>query len=90
MMKPVFLSLVLVSLGACANITAPEVAGQAARDTLPDAPDAWTMAGERVGPVQAGWIAMLDDPVLDALVEEALANNRNLQAAAANVQRSWA
>lgn len=90
MMKPVLLSLVLVSLGACANITAPEIAGQAARETLPDAPDTWAMAGERVGPVQAGWIARLEDPVLDALVEEALANNRNLQAAAANVQRSWA
>ncbi|MEM9179230.1 MAG: efflux transporter outer membrane subunit [Pseudomonadota bacterium] len=90
MMKPFLLSCALVSLAACATITTPETAGQAARDSLPDAPNAWAMAGERVGPVQAGWIAQLEDPVLDALVEEALANNRNLQAAAANVQRSWA
>ena len=90
MMKPLLLSCALVSLAACATITSPETAGQAARDSLPDAPNAWAMAGERVGPVQAGWIAQLEDPVLDALVEEALANNRNLQAAAANVQRSWA
>ncbi|MEM7639855.1 MAG: efflux transporter outer membrane subunit [Pseudomonadota bacterium] len=90
MMKPFLLSCTLVSLAACANITTPETAGQVARDSLPDAPNAWAMAGERVGPVQAGWIAQLEDPVLDALVEEALANNRNLQAAAANVQRSWA
>lgn len=90
MMKPFLLSCALVSLAACTTITTPETAGQAARDSLPDAPNAWAMAGERVGPVQAGWIAQLEDPVLDALVEEALANNRNLQAAAANVQRSWA
>ena len=90
MMKPFFLSCALMSLVACANITSPETAGQAARGSLPDAPNAWAMAGERVGVVQAGWIAQLEDPVLDALVEEALANNRNLQAAAANVQRSWA
>ncbi len=90
MMKPFLLSCALVSLAACATITSPETAGQAARDSLPDAPNAWAMAGERVGPVQAGWIAQLEDPVLDALVEEALANNRNLRAAAANVQRSWA
>ena len=90
MMKPILLSGALMSLVACANITAPDVAGQVARDGLPDAPNAWAEAGERVGPVQSGWIARLEDPVLDALVEEALANNRNLQAAAANVQRSWA
>ncbi|MEM7458500.1 MAG: efflux transporter outer membrane subunit [Pseudomonadota bacterium] len=90
MIKPIFLSLTVASLAACANITPPDIAGQAARQTLPDSPNAWAMAEERVGPVQAGWIAKLEDPVLDALVEEALANNRNLQAAAANVQRSWA
>ncbi|MEO1187966.1 MAG: efflux transporter outer membrane subunit [Pseudomonadota bacterium] len=90
MMKPIWVCLAVASLSACVSITPPDVAGQVARDSLPDAPTAWTMAGERVGPVQAGWIAQLEDPVLDALVDEALANNRNLQAAAANVQRSWA
>lgn len=90
MMRSVFFSFTLASLAACANITAPDTAGLSARASLPGAPDAWAMAGERVGAVQAGWIAELEDPVLDALVAEALANNRNLQAAAANVQRSWA
>jgi NodT family efflux transporter outer membrane factor (OMF) lipoprotein len=48
------------------------------------------MASERVGPVEAGWLTKLDDPVLMDLVVEAQLNNRNLQAAAANVERSWA
>ena len=77
-------------LSACASITAPGEAGQAARASLPDTPNIWSSASERVGEVEVGWIAALDDPVLTALVEEAQANNRNLQAAAANVERSWA
>ena len=90
MMKPLLLSSALFTIGACASITTLSEAGSAARASLPDAPDAWAMASDRVGPVSAGWIAQLDDPVLTALVEEAMANNRNLQRAAANVQRSWA
>ena len=78
------------STAACASITTPKDAANAARATLPDAPDAWAMASERVGSVEAGWLSKLEDPLLDALVQEALANNRNLQGAAANVQRSWA
>ena len=90
MIKLLLPALLLTSTAACASITAPQDAANAARATLPDAPDAWAMASDRVGPVEAGWLAKLEDPLLDALVQEALANNRNLQAAAANVQRSWA
>lgn len=90
MIRPLFIVVSLTGLAACANITPPGEAGQVARESLPEAPNAWAMASERLGPVEAGWVAKLDDPVLSALVEEALANNRNLQAAAANVQRSWA
>ena len=90
MMKSLLICAALGSLAACATITAPSEAANAARATLPDTPDAWATASERVGPVSAGWIAELNDPVLSALVEEAMVNNRNLQAAAANVQRSWA
>ena len=90
MMKTLLSSACVLGLVACASITAPQDAANAARATLPDTPDAWDMASERVGEVEAGWLANLNDPVLDRLVIEALANNRNLQAAAANVQRSWA
>lgn len=82
--------LALLSVTACASITSPEIAGQAARADLPDTPNAWAIASERIGPVEAGWIDQLGDPILSDLVQEAMANNRNLQGAAANVQRSWA
>ncbi|MEL7107843.1 MAG: efflux transporter outer membrane subunit [Pseudomonadota bacterium] len=90
MMRSLLFLFTATALSACATITTPEEAGAAARASLPETPNAWAMASERVGPVEAGWIGQLDDPVLSALVEEALANNRNLQSAAANVQRSWA
>ncbi|MEL7545128.1 MAG: efflux transporter outer membrane subunit [Pseudomonadota bacterium] len=78
------------ALAACATPTAPEMAGQIARDSVPPPPDVWVSASETIGDVDVGWIEQLDDPVLTALVEEAQSNNKNLQAAAANVERSWA
>ncbi|MEO0983012.1 MAG: efflux transporter outer membrane subunit [Pseudomonadota bacterium] len=75
---------------ACASITSPEDAAAAARGSLPDTPDAWASAADRVGEVEVGWIARMDDPVLRGLVVEAQNNNRNLQAAAANVESAWA
>ena len=81
----------VAALDACATPTAPEIAGAAARASVPGAEgDVWAMASESVGDVEVGWLAELEDPVLTALVEEAQANNKNLQAAAANVERSWA
>lgn len=90
MIKSLLPALLIACVSGCASITAPQDAANAARATLPDAPDTWAMTSERIGPVEAGWLAKLEDPLLDALVREALANNRNLQSAAANVQRSWA
>lgn len=77
-------------LSACANIASREEAGAAARAGLPETPKAWAMAQEAIGEVEVGWVASFNDPLLTALVEEAQANNKNLQVAAANVERSWA
>lgn len=77
-------------LAACASATSREDAGAAARASLPQTPQAWASAQEKLGDVEVGWIASFNDPVLTALVDEAQANNRNLQIAAANVDRSRA
>ncbi len=79
-----------ISLSACANITSREEAGEAARASLPDVPRVWATAQETVGDVQVGWISTFQDETLTALVREAQANNKNILAAAANVERSWA
>ena len=82
--------LATVALAGCANITSIGDAGLFARDAAPAAPGAWASAQETIGEVEVGWLAAFDDPLLTALVEEAQENNRNLQAAAANVDRAQA
>ena len=70
-----------IALVACASITSREEAGAAARASLPETPAIWATAQETVGDVQVGWIETIGDATLSALVREAQANNRNLQAA---------
>ncbi|MBT5239477.1 MAG: TolC family protein [Rhodospirillaceae bacterium] len=84
------IAVVLVLLAACSSPNSSQQAGSVAQGSLPTVPDLWASTSERVGQVEVGWVAALNDPVLTALVEEAQQNSRNLQAAAANVERSWA
>lgn len=90
MIRTLAIVISICALGACASITPPTEAAEQAQASLPDLPNAWASASERVGEVEAGWLEDLSDPVLMGLVREAQSNNRNLQAAAANVERSWA
>lgn len=79
------------SLTACASVEAIDgEAREIASNSIPETPQTWAAVAERVGDVEVGWISAFEDPVLEDLIEEALANNKNLQAAAANVDRSWA
>ena len=78
-----------VLIGACATVEpAREEARAIASEQVRDTPDYWTAAAARVGDVEAGWVDAFDDPTLVALVAEAQANNRDLRAAALNVERS--
>ena len=51
-------------------------------------PDRWAASSwdELPGPVPAGWVAAFGDPQLEAIVAEALAQNQNLQSAAAQLE----
>jgi len=62
---------------------------QAVELESPATPASWgTDSG--TGAVQVGWIDSFNDPALTNLVVEAQSNNRDLAAAAANVDRAWA
>ncbi len=62
---------------------------RAVDNETPATPNRWgTEPGG--GPVQMGWIDSFNDPALTKLIEEAQSNNRDLAAAAANVDRAWA
>ena len=77
---------VLVLLSACALKSPPE-RGEIAKQALPNfaPPQAWP---GQAGAVQPAWLGTFNDPQLDALVQEALANNPDLQVAAARVEQA--
>ncbi|MGI9321717.1 MAG: efflux transporter outer membrane subunit, partial [Thiogranum sp.] len=64
-------------------------ASQAAQEQVPETPAQWQMAADS-GEIQAGWVESFNDPELSALIIEAQENNRELAAAAANVDVAWA
>lgn len=65
-------------------------AGDESKASIPDVPTSWASVQETVGEVQIGWIEQLGDLNLIKLVEEAQANNNDLKASAAGVERSLA
>lgn len=76
------------TLVGCA-VKQPPPADDALAGILPSAtvvPDAWKAANGLPGPPPAEWVRTFGDPQLDVLVDEALRNNLDLQAAAARVE----
>ncbi len=83
----------ILLLSACASTGSKEKTESAVREStreqVPSTPGSW-VGPEQAGEVEVGWIASFEDPTLVKLVEEAQANNRDLRAAATNVERSRA
>ncbi|MEO1245207.1 MAG: TolC family protein [Pseudomonadota bacterium] len=78
-------------LGCAVTRSAAEIEAdvdRGAASQAPDAPSQWD--GAAAGVVEDGWIAAFNDPTLNVLVAEAMNNNRDLAAAASNVDRAWA
>ncbi|MGI9293927.1 MAG: efflux transporter outer membrane subunit [Pseudomonadales bacterium] len=87
------ISIVLLAVGLAACFPSQEVlqrdVDEATTQQVPESPEQWVQAADS-NTVQAGWIESFNDPVLVELVIEAQANNRDLAAAVANVDRAWA
>jgi NodT family efflux transporter outer membrane factor (OMF) lipoprotein len=83
------LAATLVALAGCALKSPPERA-ELAKQSLPNlqVPPAWTAQGGAAGAVAGSWLTAFRDPQLDTLVGEALANNPDLQVAAARVEQA--
>jgi outer membrane protein, multidrug efflux system len=77
-------------IGACAIAPAPE-RGQIMEQALPAVvvPGEWSTAAAE-GRVPDGWLKSFDDPVLEALVGEALRNNLDLRGAGSRLERARA
>jgi len=88
----VLATTVTVFVASCAVQSPPETP-EIVKEALPESteiPPEFQAAVTDTGEVDDEWIASFNDPLLTAMVEEALQNNRNLLAAAAQVDRSVA
>ena len=87
--------LAVAALAGCALKKPPE-SDELTKQSIPNIqlPPAWTAAGGAPGPAGAvgeqPWLAAFKDPQLDALVQEALKFNPDLQVAAARVEQASA
>jgi NodT family efflux transporter outer membrane factor (OMF) lipoprotein len=79
-----------VSACTTGDLSRVKDAKEASSASLPDLPSQWITLQAKVGEVKMGWLAKLQDPILEALVEEAQKSNRNLQAMAASVDSARA
>ncbi|MEM1051536.1 MAG: efflux transporter outer membrane subunit [Pseudomonadota bacterium] len=84
------LSSMVLALSGCVSLTTDEEIFSATRASLPSLPTQWQVDGAMPGDIRIGWIDALGDPALSAFVREAQTANRDIQAAAANVEASYA
>ena len=85
-----YVSLAALLLGACV-LSPPPSQEEIHRDALPNIPldQAWkaaTLTSQDL--VEDNWLRSFNDPALDLLVQEALANNPDLRIAAARVEQA--
>jgi NodT family efflux transporter outer membrane factor (OMF) lipoprotein len=93
-MKKSYLLLSSALLVACASVPSSglKLAGEPVEifAVAPDAPEAWAASGVAGEPPTGDWTQQFDDPLMVALIEEALANSPTLEARAATVRAAAA
>ena len=91
MRRPALPFLAAALLAGCA-LQSPPSHEDLQRQAMPHTqlPPDWKAGAGSTQPVAAGWLQSFDDAALTALVDEALAYNADLQAAAARVQQAAA
>jgi len=79
----------VAAMTGCA-LQEPPTRADLKRDTLAHTavPPAWKARGDAAAPLPAAWLASFGDPMLTALVAEALVYNADLQVAAARVEQA--
>lgn len=92
-LKSLAVAASLLALTACTTVGPDYKRPDAAKINAPSAQGAFMGSASKAvsqDPVPAGWWKLYDDPVLNGLVEEALAANTDLRVAAANLARARA
>jgi multidrug efflux system outer membrane protein len=81
--RPLLLAASFALISGCASVTPPP-------ERQVDAPAQWRTAVAYTVPVEPQWWTVFGDPVLTALVEQALANNNDVALAAARIREAHA
>jgi len=89
MRKFAYATLAAAMAWGCA-LKAPQQRAELQEQALPNlaVPAQWAEKGGAAGAVANGWLAAFNDPRLDGLVREAIANNPDLRVAAARVEQA--
>jgi NodT family efflux transporter outer membrane factor (OMF) lipoprotein len=79
----------VAALAGCA-VGPPPARDDIARQAMPNlkVPEKWSEPAAAAGAVAGSWLASFNDPQLEAVVREALANNPDLMVAAARVEQA--
>jgi NodT family efflux transporter outer membrane factor (OMF) lipoprotein len=90
--RAILTTTLCAALGACAEVGPDYRVPPGATVNAPAANGAFVAGGSAVSdaPLPDHWWHLFDDPMLDGLVEKALASNDDLRAAQANLERSQA
>lgn len=89
-MRSILIIALSACVSACALISDPEKARGIAADAPPGVPAQYRSTSPIAGAVAPGWVKAIGDPELTGLVNEAIANNRDLATAAAAVEEARA
>lgn len=89
MSKIAYATLAVAIASGCA-LKAPQERDELRKQALPNltVPAQWAERGGATRAVANGWLAAFNDPNLDALVREAIANNPDLHVAAARIEQA--
>ncbi len=87
--KTLLLLSSIVVLTSCATTTTNKEVKSATRAEIPQMNDQWAVTASN-DQFNINWSDRFNDPRLSGYIKEALTNNKDLTAAAANVDRSWA
>ncbi len=87
-LKPIISLSVIVLLTASCSTTSSERIEQTASGSL-ETPEKWTVSSGEKREVPSQWLASFNEPALLKLVDEGLANNKNLLVAAGNMDKAW-
>ena len=84
----IIFSVIALLATSCATMSSRDAADRAVEEAV-ETPATWAINTVENKDVPTQWLESFNDPILLKLIEEGLANNRDLQVAAGNMDKAW-